>query len=70
MRKVFNVTLAVEAETDKEIQSLTDLPIDFKVECDEAKVRVLKLGKHYKERIYREYLGIEPPDGYDTDTLR
>lgn len=32
--------------------------------------KVNKLGKHYKERIYREYLGIEPPDGYDTDTLR
>lgn len=31
---------------------------------------VNKLGKHYKERIYREYLGIEPPEGYDTATLR
>lgn len=31
---------------------------------------VNKLGKHYKERIYREYLGIEPPEGYDIDTLR
>lgn len=24
-----------------------------------------KLGVSYKERIYREYLGIEPPEGYD-----
>lgn len=31
---------------------------------------VNKLGKHYKERIYREYLGIEPPEGFDVDTLR
>ncbi len=31
---------------------------------------VNKLGKHYKERIYREYLGIEPSEGYDIDTLR
>ena len=31
---------------------------------------VNKLGKYYKERIYREYLGIEPPEGYDVDTLR
>lgn len=31
---------------------------------------VNKLGKHYKERIYREYLGIEPPEGFDIDTLR
>jgi len=31
---------------------------------------VNKLGKHYKERIYREYLGIKPPEGYDIDTLR
>lgn len=29
-----------------------------------------KLGKYYKERIYREYLGIEPPDGFDVDTLK
>lgn len=28
-----------------------------------------KLGKYYKERIYREYLGIELPEGYDDDTL-
>lgn len=31
---------------------------------------VNKLGKHYKERIYREYLGIEPPEGFDKDTLQ
>lgn len=31
---------------------------------------VNKLGAHYKERIYREYLGIEPPEGFDQDTLR
>ena len=31
---------------------------------------VNKLGKHYKERIYREYLGIEPLEGFDVDTLR
>ncbi len=31
---------------------------------------VNKLGKQYKERIYREYLGIEPPEGFDIDTLR
>lgn len=29
-----------------------------------------KLGKDYKERIYREYLGIEPPQGFDKDTLK
>lgn len=29
-----------------------------------------KLGTHYKERIYREYLGIEPPAGFDKDTLK
>ena len=29
-----------------------------------------KLGVHYKERIYREYLGIEPPVGFDTETLK
>lgn len=29
-----------------------------------------KLGKEYKERIYREYLGIEPPKGFDNDTLK
>ena len=29
-----------------------------------------KLGKDYKERIYREYLGIEPPEGFDNDTLK
>lgn len=29
-----------------------------------------KLGKNYKERIYREYLGIEPPQGFDNDTLK
>lgn len=31
---------------------------------------VNKLGKYYKERVYREYLGIEPPEGFDADTLR
>lgn len=51
MRKVFYVTLAVEAETDKEIQSLTDLPIDFKVECDEAKVRVLEIVEDFEVEI-------------------
>lgn len=29
-----------------------------------------KLGVHYKERIYREYLGIEPPEGFDKDMLK
>lgn len=29
-----------------------------------------KLGVTYKERIYREYLGIEPPEGFDKNTLR
>ena len=29
-----------------------------------------KLGKYYKERIYREYLGVVPPEGYNKDTLR
>ena len=29
-----------------------------------------KLGVHYKERIYREFLGIEPPVGYDKETLK
>ena len=28
-----------------------------------------KLGKVYRERIYREYLGIEPPKGFDEDVL-
>lgn len=31
---------------------------------------VNKLGKNYKERIYREYLGIEPPKGFDNDSLK
>ena len=29
-----------------------------------------KLGVTYKERIYREFLGIEPPEGFDKDTLK
>lgn len=29
-----------------------------------------KLGVSYRERIYREYLGIEPPKGYDEDILK
>lgn len=29
-----------------------------------------KLGVYYKERIYREFLGIEPPEGFDKATLR
>lgn len=29
-----------------------------------------KLGVHYKERIYKEFLGIEPPAGFDKDTLK
>ncbi|MBI5857397.1 MAG: TdeIII family type II restriction endonuclease [Sphingobacteriales bacterium] len=28
-----------------------------------------KLGKNYRERIYREYLGIEPPKGFDKNIL-
>lgn len=28
-----------------------------------------KMGVSYKERIYREYLGIEPPKGFDNDIL-
>lgn len=28
-----------------------------------------KLGKDYKERIYKEYLDIEPPEGYDKNVL-
>jgi hypothetical protein len=28
-----------------------------------------KLGKDYREKIYREYLGIEPPKGFDKDIL-
>ena len=29
-----------------------------------------KLGISYKERIYREFLGIEPPMGFENNTLR
>ena len=29
-----------------------------------------KLGVSYRERIYREYLGIEPPEGFDDDILK
>lgn len=29
-----------------------------------------KLGVTYKERIYREYLDIEPPEGFDKNTLK
>ena len=29
-----------------------------------------KIGVKYKERIYREYLGIIPPEGFDNETLR
>ena len=29
-----------------------------------------KLGAVYKERIYREFLGIEPPEGFDKETLK
>lgn len=29
-----------------------------------------KLGVAYKERIYREFLGIEPPEGFDKETLK
>lgn len=29
-----------------------------------------KLGTQYRERIYREYLGIEPPTGFDGDRLK
>ena len=29
-----------------------------------------KIGVDYKERIFREYLGIEPPEGFDKDTMR
>ena len=29
-----------------------------------------KLGVLYKERIYREFLGIEPPVGFDKETLK
>lgn len=29
-----------------------------------------KLGAHYKERIYREFLGIEPPEGFEIETLK
>lgn len=28
------------------------------------------LGKEYRERIYREYLGIEPPEGFDESILQ
>ena len=29
-----------------------------------------KLGVSYKEKIYRDFLGIEPPLGFDKETLR
>lgn len=29
-----------------------------------------QLGSEYKERIYRDYLGIEPPQGFDKTTLK
>lgn len=29
-----------------------------------------KLGAEYKERIYREFLGIDPPKGFDSFTLK
>lgn len=51
MKKIFNVTLAVEAETDKELQFLTDLAVNFKAECDEAKVRVLEIVEDFEVEI-------------------
>lgn len=32
-------------------------------------MEINKLGKQYRERIYREYLGIEPPEGFDQNVL-
>lgn len=29
-----------------------------------------RIGKHYRERIYTEFLGIEPPEGWDEDILK
>lgn len=29
-----------------------------------------KLGIHYKERIYREFLGMEPPAGFNKHSLK
>ncbi|MBQ6771169.1 MAG: TdeIII family type II restriction endonuclease [Bacteroidales bacterium] len=29
-----------------------------------------KIGVEYKERIYREYLGIEPPEGFNKELLK
>jgi len=31
---------------------------------------VNKLGKEYKERIYREFLEIEPPQNFDQNLLK
>lgn len=33
-------------------------------------MEVNRLGVNYKERIYRDYLGIEPPEGFDKETLK
>ena len=38
----------------------------YKVFIDETN----KLGASYKERIYREFLGIDPPYGFDEKTLK
>ena len=29
-----------------------------------------RLGVAYKEKIYKDYLGIEPPDGFDKERLK
>ena len=48
MKKVYQVTLAVEIETDEDKNPFTSCPIDFKAESNQAKVKILEIADYYE----------------------
>lgn len=51
MKKVYQVTLAVEIETEENTDPFTEYPIEFKAECNQTNVKVLEIADCYEVEV-------------------
>lgn len=65
-KRWFNMTTDSCVLIGDELWDTVGSPHTYQTFIDE----VNKLGVEYRKRIYREYLGIEPPEGFDKTVLK
>lgn len=48
MKKVFNMTIAVEVESETEIENLNNIDLNVSVDSQDAKIKVLDIPESYE----------------------